>query len=111
MQYSRRWPHNNFRHDIRRVKYLHKINLHEAKDCLASLVREVADGEEVIITEESGLAFKLVLMGKAPGLQDYNRGKLFNPEVLWEQTEPITTEDIAEVRNEVWRKFDQGPKI
>ena len=38
---------------------MHKINLHEAKDCLASLVKEVSDGEELIITEESGLAFKL----------------------------------------------------
>ena len=86
---------------------MHKINLHEAKDCLASLVREVADGEEVIITEESGLAFKLVLMGEAPGSQDDNRGKLFNPEGLWKQAKPITSEDIAEVRNEMWRKFDQ----
>lgn len=86
---------------------MHKINLHEAKDCLASLAREVADGEEVIITEESGLEFKLVLMGEAPGSQDDDRGKLFDPEGLWEQAKPITSEDIAEVRNEMWRKFDQ----
>lgn len=31
-----------------------------------------------------------------------------NPEGLWEQTKPITSEDIAEVRNEMWREFDQG---
>ncbi len=86
---------------------MHKINLHEAKDCLASLVRKVADGEEVIITDESGLAFKLVLLGQAPGSQDDIRGKFFDPEGLWEHAKPITFEDIAEVRNEMWRKFDQ----
>ena len=89
---------------------MHKINLHEAKDCLASLVKEVSDGEEVIITEESGLAFKLVPMEKAPGSSGFNQGKLFNPEGLWEQTKPITSEDIAEGRNEMWRKFDQTDK-
>ena len=31
-----------------------------------------------------------------------------NPEGLWEQAKPITSEDIAEVRNEMWRKIDQG---
>ena len=86
---------------------MYRINLNKAKDCLASLVKEVADGEEVIITDESGLAFELVLLGQAPGSQDDNRGKLFDPEGLWEQANPITTEDIAEVRNEMWRKFDQ----
>ena len=30
-----------------------------------------------------------------------------NPEGLWERAKPITSEDIAEVRNEMWRKFDQ----
>ena len=86
---------------------MHRINLNEAKDCLASPVKEVPDGEEVIITEQSGLAFKLVLLGQAPGSQDDNRGKLFDPEGLWELAKPITSEDIAEVRNEMWRKFDQ----
>ena len=86
---------------------MHRINLHEAKDCLASLAREEADGEEVIITEESGLAIRLVLMGLAPSSQDDNRGKLFDPEGLWELAKPITSEDIAEVRNEMWREFDQ----
>ena len=86
---------------------MHRINLNEAKGCLASLVKEVADGEEVIITEESGLAFKLVLLGQVPGSQGYNREKLLNPDGLWEEAKPISSEDIAEVRNEIWRKFDQ----
>ena len=62
----------------------------------------------MIITEETGLAFKLVLMGQVPGSQGYNREKLFNPEGLWELAKPKTSEDIAEVRSEVWRKLDQG---
>ncbi len=41
---------------------MRKINLIEAKTCLASLVKEVANGEDAIITEENGLAFKLVLL-------------------------------------------------
>ena len=76
--------------------------------CEAPLVRKVTDGEEVIITEESGLAIKLVLLGQAPGSDDYNRGKLFDPEGLWEQAKPISSGDIAEVRNEMWRKLEQG---
>ena len=60
------------------------------------------------MTEESDPSFKLVPMRQAPGSRDYNRGKLFNPDGLWEQAKPITSEDIAEVRNEMWRTFDQG---
>ncbi|MDE2735770.1 MAG: UPF0175 family protein [Gemmatimonadota bacterium] len=33
--------------------------------------------------------------------------ELFNPEGLWEQAQPITSQDIAEVRKEMWHKFDQ----
>ena len=86
---------------------MHKINLTEAKNCLATLVKEVADGEEVVITEESGLAFKLVLMENAPDSSSSNQSKLFNPEGLWDQTEPVTSQDIAEARKEIWHKFDQ----
>ncbi len=86
---------------------MRKINLNEAKTCLASLVKEVAKGEEVIITEESGLAFRLVPLEKVTGSSGLDQGRLFNPEGLWEHGKPITSEDIAEVRSEMWRKFDQ----
>ena len=89
---------------------MRKINLIEAKTCLASLVKEVANGEDAIITEENGLAFKLVLLEKVPGSSGFDQGKLFNPEGLWEQENPITSEDIDEVRNEMWQKFDQKDK-
>ncbi|MDE2999749.1 MAG: hypothetical protein OXU79_11790 [Gemmatimonadota bacterium] len=89
---------------------MHKINLNEAKTCLASLVKEVANGEDVIITEENGLAFKLVLLEKVPGSPGFDGGTLFNPEGLWEHARPITSEDIAEVRSEMWQKFDQKDK-
>ena len=36
-----------------------------------------------------------------------NQGKLFNPEGLWDQAKPITSQDVAEVRKEMWHKFDQ----
>ena len=39
-----------------------------------------------------------------------SQGKLFNPEGLWDQTKPITSQDIAEVRKEMWHKFDQKIK-
>lgn len=86
---------------------MHKINLTEAEACLAALVKEVANGEEVVIIEESGLAVKLVLVADIPSSSDSNQGKLFNPEGLWDQAEPITSQDIAEVRKEMWHKFDQ----
>ena len=37
-----------------------KIDLKEAETCLAALVKEAANGEEVIITQKDGPAFKLV---------------------------------------------------
>ena len=86
---------------------MHKINLTEAEACLAALVKEVANGEEVVIIEESGLAVKLVLVADIPSSSSSNQDKLFNPEGLWDQTEPITFQDIAEVRKEMWPKFDQ----
>ena len=86
---------------------MHKINLTEAEACLAALVKEVANGEEVVIIEESGLAVKLVLVADIPSSSDSNQDKLFNPEGLWDQAEPITSQDIAEVRKEMWHKFDQ----
>lgn len=89
---------------------MRKINLNEAKTCLTSLVKEVANGGEVIITEESGVAIKLVLLEKVPGSSGFDQGKLFNPEGLWEQANPLTSEDIDEVRNKMWQKFDQNDK-
>ena len=89
---------------------MRKINLNEAKTCLASLVKEVANGEDVIITEENGLAFKFVLLKEVPGSSGFDEGTLFNPEGLWENAKPITSEDVDEVRNEMWQKFDQKDK-
>ena len=86
---------------------MHKINLTEAEACLAALVKEVANGEEVVIIEENGLAVKLVLVADIPSSSDSNQDKLFNPEGLWDQAEPITSQDIAEVRKEMWHKFEQ----
>ena len=86
---------------------MHKINLTEAEVCLAALVKEVANGEEVVIIEESGLAVKLVLMADIPSSSGSSQGKLFNPEGLWDQAKPITSQDIAEVQKEMWHKFDQ----
>jgi antitoxin (DNA-binding transcriptional repressor) of toxin-antitoxin stability system len=86
---------------------MHKINLTEAEACLAALVKEVANGEEVVIIEESGLAVKLVLVADIPSSSGSNQDKLFNPEGLWDQAEPITSQDIAEVRKEMWHKFEQ----
>ena len=48
-----------------------------------------------------------VSMAKVPGSSEFDQSKLFNPEGLWDQTEPITARDIAEVRKEIWHKFDQ----
>ena len=86
---------------------MHKINLTEAESCLAALVKEVANGEEVVIVEESGLAIRLVLMTDIPSSSEPSQGKLFNPEGLWDQAEPIASQDIAEARKEMWHKFAQ----
>lgn len=86
---------------------MHKINLTEAEGCLAALVKEVANGEEVVIIEESGLAVRLVLMADVPSSSSSSQGKLFNPEGLWDQAKPITSQDVAEVRKEMWHKLDQ----
>ena len=86
---------------------MHKINLTEAESCLAALVKEVANGEEVVIIEESGLAVKLVLIADIPSSSGPSQDKLFNPEGLWDQAQPITSQDIAEARKEMWHKFEQ----
>ena len=86
---------------------MHKINLTEAETCLAALVKEAANGEKVVITQEDGSAFQLVPMANAPSSSAFDQGKLFNPEGLWDQITPITARDIAEVRKEMWHKFDQ----
>ena len=86
---------------------MHKIDLIEAETCLAALVKEVAKGEKVIITQEDGSAFQLVPIANIPGSSGCDQDKLFNPEGLWDQIRPITARDIAEVRKEMWHKFDQ----
>ncbi|OKH51587.1 prevent-host-death protein [Calothrix sp. HK-06] len=39
-----------------------KIDLKEAENCLAELIKEVANGKEVIITQSDGASFKIVLV-------------------------------------------------
>ena len=56
---------------------------------------------ERIKREREGIATKRTVA------VEFDQGKLFNPEGLWDQTEPITARDIAEVRKEMWHKFDQ----
>ncbi len=47
---------------------MHKISLKEAETCLAKLVKEATNGEEVIITQTDGSAVKLVAApSKQPG--------------------------------------------
>ena len=86
---------------------MHKIDLIEAKNCLVALVKEAANGEKVVITQEDGSAFQLVPMANTPGSSESDQGKLFNPEGLWDQMKPITARYIAEVRKEMWHKFNQ----
>ena len=64
---------------------MYKINLTEAETCLAALVKEAANGEKVVITQEDGSAFQLVPIANAPGSSESDQGKLFNPEGLWDQ--------------------------
>ena len=39
---------------------MHKINLSEAQNCLAELVKEAEQGEDVIITQDNGSEFQIV---------------------------------------------------
>ncbi len=89
------------------AKNMHKIDLTEAENCLAALVKEAANGEKVVITQEDGSAFQLVPMENASDSSEFDQVKLFNPEGLWDQMKPITARDIAEARKEMWHKFDQ----
>ena len=45
-------------------------------------------------------------MENAPDSSEFDQDKLFNPEGLWVQMRPMTARDIAEVRKEMWHKFD-----
>ena len=87
------------------AKNMHKIDLTEAENCLAALVKEAANGEKVVITQEDGSAFQLVPMANAPDSSEFDQGKLFNPEGLWDQMDPITARDIAEARKNYLVKF------
>ena len=39
---------------------MHKVALIEAEKCLSELVQEAAEGQEVIITQDDGSAFRIV---------------------------------------------------
>ena len=43
---------------------MHKIDLSEAETCLAKLIKEAANGEDVIITHNDGSAFKIVPLSR-----------------------------------------------
>lgn len=89
---------------------MHKINLSEAQTCLAELVKEAEQGEDVIITQDNGLEFKLVRIGIDQDASKMDKTdaplKLYNPEGIWAKTHPITEKDISDARNEMWKKFD-----
>ena len=70
--------------------------------CLAALVKEAVNGEKMIIMQKDGSAS----MASTPDSSEFDQGRLFNPEGLWDQMEPITARDITEVRKEMWHKFD-----
>jgi antitoxin (DNA-binding transcriptional repressor) of toxin-antitoxin stability system len=81
-----------------------KVNLTEAETCLAKLVKEAANGEEVIITQEDGSAFQLTCVTNVPSVLNADGDELYNPEGIWDQS--VTSQDIDEARKEMWQKFD-----
>jgi len=89
---------------------MHKINLSEAQTCLAELVKEAEQGEDVIITQENGSEFQLVRLGNGQDTsvqtEKTEHLPLFNPEGIWAKAQPITDKDIADARKEMWQKFD-----
>jgi prevent-host-death family protein len=49
----------------RRTDHMHKVNIHEAKTHLSRLIKEVQEGEEVIIAKGNKPIVKLVLVPDA----------------------------------------------
>lgn len=80
---------------------MHRIKLAEAETCLAELVKEAANGEEVIITQEDGIAIKLTRIADS---SDNNKNKLVDPEGIWDHS--VTSQNISDARKEMWKKFD-----
>ena len=54
---------------------MYKINLSEAETCLAELVKEAAKGEDVIITQDDGSAFKIVPLSQGKPVPKFGSAK------------------------------------
>ena len=54
---------------------MHTISLVEAKEQLAELVEEAANGEEVIITQEDGSAFKIIPLPRSQPYPKFGSAK------------------------------------
>lgn len=54
---------------------MHKINLSEAETCLKELIKEAANGEDVIITQDDGSAFKLVPFASGKPMPKFGSAK------------------------------------
>lgn len=54
---------------------MHELALKEAQSRLAELVAEAADGEEVVITRDDGVAFKLVPVTEAQPRPKYGSAR------------------------------------
>lgn len=54
---------------------MHKINLSDAQVCLADLIKEAAMGEDVIITQDDGSAFKIVPLTQGKPIPKFGSAK------------------------------------
>ena len=54
---------------------MHKISLTEAEACLAELVKEATNGEEVIITQTDGSVVKLVAVSHKQPVPKFGSAK------------------------------------
>ena len=54
---------------------MHKINLEEAETCLAELIKKAAKGEDVIITQGDGSAFKIVPLSQEKPIPKFGSAK------------------------------------
>lgn len=54
---------------------MHQVNLQEAETQLATLIEQVASGEEVVITRSDGSAFKIILLNSTPPRPKFGSAK------------------------------------
>ena len=83
------------------------IKLFELGRLSSGQAARFADMERVVFLDAlKSYQVSAINMSSEELARDSNRGKLFNPEGLWDQAKPITSQDIAEIRKEMWHKFD-----